>query len=127
MSDKKKRLLYGSAALILLLAEWLISKTSGFVRYTVGDLLVVAFIYAVLRVLLPNKPKPLWLAAGVFIFAFCVELSQFFNLIGLLGLTGEKMAHLTIGSTFDWVDIAAYAVGGALAFAADTLLRRKVK
>lgn len=127
MPIRTKRLLYGGAAVLLLLAEWLISKTSGFIRYTVGDLLVVMLIYAVIRVLLPNKPKALALALGVFAFAVCVELSQFFNLIGLLGLSGEHMAHLTIGSTFDWGDIAAYAVGCALAFAADRLFEKKVK
>lgn len=127
MSCKNKRLIYGSAAVLVLLAEWLISKTSGFLRYTVGDLLVVIFLYAVIRIWFVNKPKPIWLASGVLIFAFCVELSQYFNLIGLLGLTGERMAHLTMGSTFDWLDMAAYAVGCAAAFAADELFRRKSK
>lgn len=121
MSNQTKRLIYGGAALVLFLAEWLISRMSGFIRYTIGDLLVVLLIYAVVRVVLPDRPKPLWLALGVLLFAFCVELSQYFGLIGLLGLGGERLAHLTIGSTFDWGDMVAYTVGCALALGADSL------
>lgn len=125
MSKMKKRLVYGLAALLLLFFECLIAQMSGFVRYTVGDLLVVMLIYAAVRVLFPNRPKPIYLAIGVLIFAICVELSQFFNLIGLLGLSGERAAHLTIGSTFDWGDIAAYLTGCALAWGLDALFCRR--
>lgn len=126
MSNRKKRLVYGSSALVLFILEWLISRTDGFIRYTMGDLLVVMLIYVVLRVIFPNRPTPRWLAIGVFGFAFCVELSQYFDLIGLLGLRGERLAHLTMGSTFDAGDLAAYAVGCAAAFGADLLIQKKL-
>lgn len=124
MTNMKKRLIYGGCAALIFLIECLLVGTSGFLRYTLGDLLVVMLIYASLRVILPDRPKPLWMAVGVFAFALCVELSQYFNLIGLLGLGDEKLAHLTMGSTFDWVDIAAYAVGCGAAFGSDWWLRR---
>lgn len=124
MSNRNKRMIYAAAALLLFLAECLISRTSGFLRYTVGDLLVVMLIYAGMRVILPNIPSPLILSVCVLLFAVCVELSQYFNLIGWLGLGGERLAHLTIGSTFDWGDLAAYLIGCVLSFGADTLFRR---
>ncbi len=125
MTNMKKRLIYGGCAALIFLIECLLVGTSGFLRYTLGDLLVVMLIYAALRVILPDRPKPLWMAVGVFAFALCVELSQYFNLIGLLGLGDEKLAHLTMGSTFDLGDIAAYALGCGAALEADWWLRRK--
>lgn len=125
MTNTTKRIVYGGGALVIFLTEWRISRTSGFVRYTMGDLLVVMLIYAAVRVVFPNRPKPLWLALGVFGFAFCVELSQFFDLIGLLGLADERLAHLTMGSTFDPGDLLAYAGGCAISFGGDLLFRSK--
>lgn len=135
MANRKKRLIYGGAALLLFLAEVLIllldrcfdSRAVEFVRFTVGDLLVVMLIYAVLRVIFPDRPRAHWLALGVFAFAVCVEVSQYLNLIGLLGLGDAALAHLTIGSTFDWHDIGAYAVGSAASWGLDTLygIRRR--
>lgn len=122
---RTKRIVYGCATLLIFLVECLLVRTSGFWRQTFGDLLVVMLIYAFVRILLPVKPAPLWLASGVCLFAFGVELSQYFRLIERLGLAGERLAHLTIGSTFDFGDLAAYLIGCLLAWGLDAAFRRR--
>ncbi len=123
MRTRTMRLWYGAAALLIFLIEGLIARTTGFFRFTVGDFLVVMLIYAAFRVIFPLKPSPEWLAAGVFGFSICVELSQYFHLIERLGLEGERAAHLTMGSTFDWGDLAAYGTGCLAAWGLDRLFR----
>ena len=46
----------------------------------------------------------------VFLFACFVEVLQYFQLVETLGVT-NRAARIILGSTFDWADIACYAVG----------------
>jgi hypothetical protein len=36
---------------------------------------------------------------------------QFFQLAEVLGLESNGIAHVILGSTFDWLDILAYTLG----------------
>lgn len=49
----------------------------------------------------------------VFLFACMVEVLQYFQLADVLGIT-NRAARIILGSTFDWGDIACYAVGTVL-------------
>lgn len=90
------------------------------VRGTAGDFLVVIFIYSSVKVLFPML-RPVSSAAGVMALAVSVELlqmhvvKQYFN-------TKSMLVQLTIGSTFDPFDLAAYAAGVILIAAVDSLL-----
>ena len=53
-------------------------------------------------------------AVSVFIFACAIEGLQYLNLIDKLGLRQYKLLVIILGSTFDWNDILAYALGTAL-------------
>ena len=46
----------------------------------------------------------------VFLFACFIEVMQYFQLVETLGIT-NRVARVVLGSTFDWADIACYAVG----------------
>lgn len=48
---------------------------------------------------------------GVLIFAFMVEFAQYFKLVEVLGLEGNRLARIVIGSTFDPLDLLAYTLG----------------
>jgi hypothetical protein len=79
------------------------------IRPLLGDVLIVMviayFIHAFIAV--PLRA----IAIGTLIFAYSIELLQFFNLIDILGWRNSQLAHLTIGSTFDWRDLVAYTIG----------------
>lgn len=80
-----------------------------FVRPYLGDVLVVVLVYTFVRTIILDKTKllPLW----VFVFAVFVEVTQYFNLIGILGLQDNSLAKAVLGSSFDLKDILCYAVG----------------
>lgn len=80
-----------------------------FIRPFVGDILVVLWMYLVLRAILNWQIKTV--AICVLIFAYSVEIGQYFNLVDLLGLQQYRAARIIIGSTFDWLDLLAYSLG----------------
>jgi hypothetical protein len=80
------------------------------VRPFVGDVLVVILIYAFVRALFEPKNAAL-LAIGVLIFAYLIEIGQFFSLVSFLGLEKYALARVVLGATFDWMDLIAYSVG----------------
>ena len=53
----------------------------------------------------------IWSASIAFLFAVCVEVLQYFRLAELLGLQGNAVARIILGSVFDWKDIACYGAG----------------
>ena len=80
-----------------------------FIRPYVGDMLVVVVVYCFVRIFIPTK---MWyLPIGVFLFAAGVELLQYFNLVSLLGLEGNRFARIVLGSVADIKDVGCYAVG----------------
>jgi Protein of unknown function (DUF2809) len=80
-----------------------------FIRPFVGDVLVVILIYCLLKSFLRlNATK---VAISVLVFAFVVEILQYFNLVDLLGLRTNRIATIVLGSTFDWLDLLAYTIG----------------
>lgn len=83
-----------------------------FIRPYVGDILVVFVVYFFIRIIFPKGIKFLWLY--VTLFAVAVEISQYFNLVKLLGLEKYSLAHIILGSVFDWKDILCYVAGGLL-------------
>ncbi|OKH49765.1 hypothetical protein NIES2101_20240 [Calothrix sp. HK-06] len=80
-----------------------------FIRPFVGDILVVILIYCYIRTFL--NIKSFIAAISVFIFACIIEILQYFNFLNKLGLQNNKILAIALGSTFDWKDIIAYAMG----------------
>ncbi|MBD1856729.1 DUF2809 domain-containing protein [Leptolyngbya sp. FACHB-1624] len=82
------------------------------IRPLLGDVLIVMviayFVHAFVAVPLRK------IAIGTLIFAYLIEFLQFLNLIDILGWRNSELAHLTIGSTFDWRDLIAYTLGIAI-------------
>jgi len=52
-----------------------------------------------------------WLAFSVLLFAFAIEFGQYWGLVDKLGLGGNRLARIVIGSHFDPLDLVAYFVG----------------
>ena len=123
---KNKRILYGSIFCGLLATEVCIALfvNDSFIRPYVGDMLVTLLLCCLCRVIIPNKVclLPLY----VFAFAACVEFSQYFDLVSLLGLGDNRFLSVLMGRTFSWLDLLCYAVGCAAASLLDQIVRKNV-
>lgn len=119
----KKRLIFGLAALAVLGIEVLIAVFvhDSFVRPYLGDVLAVVFVWLGLRILFPEKPRYMSLAA--FGIAVAVELLQLTNLSELFGR--GSVFSVIVGGTFDFADILCYFCGGVVCFLLDIGLFKK--
>ena len=113
---------YALAALSIFAIEVLIALFvhDGLIRPYIGDVLAVVLVYCALRAI-----TPLRLLSAIILtlaIALAIELAQLFNLLDALGLRSNSIAATVLGGSFDWLDLAAYAVG-ALAVAAVELAR----
>ena len=109
-----KRKPYILATIILLIIEVLIALFvhDNFIRPYVGDILVVVVLYTFVRIFIPEKCRLLPLY--IFLFAAAVELLQYFKIVELLGLQGNRFFSVLIGTVFDVKDIVCYGVGCVL-------------
>lgn len=124
---KNKRILYGSIFCGLLAAEVCIALfvNDSFIRPYVGDVLVTLLLCCLCRVIIPSKLRLLPLY--VFAFAACVEFSQYFDLVALLGLANNRFLSVLMGRTFSWLDLLCYAVGCIAAWGLDIAIRKGMK
>lgn len=100
-------------ALLLFIVEVLIALyvRDSIIRPYGGDYLVVILIYCAVRTFL--RASPLKVAIGVLLFAYGVEVLQYFNLVDRLGLSHNLVAKTVIGYGFEWLDLLAYTLGVA--------------
>lgn len=112
---------YRWAALLLFLVEVFIAiavpgSEYPFIRYSLGDFLVVILLYCLI--------KGFWtvdaarLAVGVFAFAVAVEVAQYFHLVDVLGIENQVI-RIIIGTSFSVEDLFMYAAGCVTAYALD--------
>ncbi|WP_410221125.1 DUF2809 domain-containing protein [Pedobacter sp.] len=100
-----------AAAIILLFIEIGIAL---FVRDTIirpyaGDVLVVILIYYWIKSFLDIPVKET--AIGVLLFAYSIEILQYFNIVKVLGLSEFKILRVMIGNYFSWIDMLSYTAG----------------
>ena len=112
---------YFTLALLLLLTEGLIERYvhDNIVRPYGGDFLVVVVIYCLVKSFL-NTPV-LKTALCVLLFAYTVEISQYFNLVRLLGLQNSKLAAMLVGSSFSFTDMLIYTLGIVLVIVTENI------
>jgi len=108
---------YFLLAVLLFIIEVLIAAytNDAIIRPYVGDYLVVILLYCLVRSFVNWPAVPL--AVGVLVFAYCVEILQYFNLVDRLGLRHSRLAVIVIGSSFEWIDLVAYTAGIATVIA----------
>lgn len=105
--DKK----YFLFAIILFVSEVLIAVfvRDAFVRPYVGDFLVVILIYCAVRSVL--NARVINVAIGTLLFAYAIEVLQYFQIVDRLGLQNNVVAKTVIGYGFEWLDLVAYTLG----------------
>lgn len=111
----KKRPPYITVFSVLIIIEILIALFvhGGFVRYYLGDVIVVWVIYCFVKILLPEVNSYLT-ASGVMLFAFLVEFLQYIHIVDILGLGNIQFFRVIIGTSFSEIDLLCYAVGTAV-------------
>ncbi|MDX2212846.1 MAG: DUF2809 domain-containing protein [Oculatellaceae cyanobacterium bins.114] len=82
------------------------------IRPLVGDVLVILLIFYFVRSLFPVPTVRL--AIGTLLFAWAIEIAQYFKFVERLGLADNRVASVVLGTTFDWVDLVAYAIGAVV-------------
>ncbi len=107
---------YGLLAIILFSSEVAIAYffKTGFIRHFMGDVLVVVLIFTFVKTFFDLDNFKL--ALGVLLFAFSIEIAQYFNIVDILGLGENKLARIIIGTTFVWSDLFAYLIGAIASF-----------
>lgn len=98
--------------LIFLVIEILIALfvQGGFVRYYLGDIIVVWVVYCFAKMIFPDLNSYLT-AFAVMHFAFVVEFFQYINIVDIIGLGNIKFFRVLIGTSFSFIDLLCYAVG----------------
>ena len=121
------RLNYFLVFLLLFLVEVCIALfvRDRFVRPYLGDVLVVMLLYCFVRSFLKLKPRVA--ALGVLLFAFLIEMLQYFRLVEVLGLRDNKIATTVLGSSFDWEDLLAYSLGAVLVLLIEGFRKQRQK
>lgn len=117
---------YFYLAIVLFLIETLIAVflDDRIIRPLVGDVLVIPLIYCLLKAFWPLRPTTA--ALYVFVFACLIEGLQYLRFVDRLGLRDNPFYSTILGTTFDWKDILAYALGTALVLIADRRLRSRL-
>lgn len=95
------------------------------IRPYIGDYLVVILLYCAVKSVVPGAVKAV--ALGVLLFACFIEALQYLNLVRLLGLQGNKLARIVLGSHFEWMDILTYVLGIATVLGLEHLHRGRKK
>lgn len=93
--------------------------TTGWVRGSIGDLAVVAFIAHLAGVLVPVHV--VFRAIAALVFAWSVELLQTLDLVGP---DSPEWMHILLGSTYDPEDLFWYTVSAVLAVVLELAVRR---
>lgn len=122
---KKLRLVYALVFFLLLLAEILIALYvhDSFIRPYFGDVLVTVLLCCLCRIVVPKGVPALPLY--IFIFAALVEVSQYFQLVKLLGLENNKLLSTIMGTTYSTADLVCYGAGCLLFWAAEAFGKHK--
>lgn len=82
-----------------------------------GDLLVVIMVYYFIKAFI--KTRPLYLIIGTLLFAYVVEIGQYFNMVEVLGFQDNIVMRIVLGSSFSWGDMLAYTIGAAICYMVD--------
>ena len=92
------------------------------IRPFVGDTLVVCLIYCFLRIFFQAES---WkIALGVLLFAFTIEILQYFDYVKLLGLENNRILSVAMGRSFAWEDFIAYFGGFLLIILSEKIYDR---
>ena len=105
-------LAWAVALFVLLVLLATVGARWGWVRSFFGDVLAVAWVYAVFKTVI--AARVLLLASAALGVGLLVELGQFLASTFQLHIPNRAL-RIVLGSTPDWLDVVAYLIGFVLA------------
>lgn len=115
MQTKTMRVYYLVLSAVLLGVEIYIGAyTHGWVRDSLGDILVIPLIYCLTRIFVKWLPRTMPLVmCGV---GFAAEIAQYFKLYEILGFEKGSLGAIILGTGFSWGDMLCYIAGTVLIY-----------
>lgn len=98
-------------SIALLITEVIIALyvNDAIIRPYGGDFLIVILLYCMIKsVLIADNTA---IALSVLLFAYLLEILQYFDIVEILGLGHSTYANVIIGTSFAWIDMLAYTLG----------------
>ena len=119
----RKRLVFGALSAVLFGVEVLIGMYAhGWVRYYLGDVLIVILLYTLFRTIVPEWPGKWWvLPTAILAFAFAVEYLQLWGFCDRFGIT-NRLLRILLGTGFSTIDLLSYAIGIVPCYVAEYML-----
>ncbi len=101
---------YITIFILLLVTEIAIAyfQFHSFIRGFIGDVLVIPLLYSLAQSI--KRFNPIKVTAAVVLFAFAVEIAQYFSIAEILNIQ-NRFVKIIIGSHFDPWDLLAYTLG----------------
>ena len=102
---------YFILSVLLFLTEVSIAwfNPNNFIRYFLGDVLIVILLYTSVKTIFISNDR--FIALAVLAFSYILEVFQYFNGINLIGLENNSLVKIIIGTTFSFSDLVAYSIG----------------
>jgi hypothetical protein len=94
-----------------------------FIRPYLGDLLVVLLLYCAARIFI--SASTIATATAVLIFAYAIEISQYFHLIYRLGWQKSLLARIVLGTSFSITDMGMYSLSFVIIIIAERTRSKK--
>jgi len=91
-----------------------------------GDVLWTMMVFFGLAVIWPRLGV-MRLTVAALAISYAVEFSQLYQAPWINALRAHPLGHLVLGSTFNWLDLAAYTIGALLAMLAELAIRQFVE
>ncbi|WP_108869164.1 DUF2809 domain-containing protein [Aquimarina aquimarini] len=79
------------------------------IRPHIGDTIFVILLYCAVKSFFEIKTIPLVIV--VLMVCYILEILQYFDIIGIMGLKECTLAPIILGKSFSWLDIIAYTFG----------------
>jgi DNA integrity scanning protein DisA with diadenylate cyclase activity len=114
---------YFALSAILLAIEVAIGfyMRDAYIRPFGGDFLVVILIYCFVKSFIKCNVNGTLI--GVLLFAYLIEILQYFHFVNLLGLQNAAAARIIIGTHFAWTDMLMYTLGILLVWISERFFR----
>ncbi len=120
-----KRRVFGISFLLLFTIEILIGMYGrGWVRNSLGDILVIMLLYTLFRTARPC-PDAKWFVVptAILIFSFAVEFLQLWGICDRLHIT-NVLLRIIIGTGFSPDDLVCYVIGSVPCYVSEYLIRK---
>lgn len=94
----------------------------GFIRYHLGDAIIIIFVYSLIMLFSKtNFKKAIIITLAI---AYAVESLQCINFYALFG-SNSSVSKIVWGTNFDYLDLLAYTISAGLIFITETVLYKQ--